>query len=155
MQEKEDDKKDEDNRLDQRLIDLVDGFLDEGRGVIGIFDHNALGQRGRKIAHHFPHRFGGIHRIGTGGKVHRKARRRMTVEAADAAVVLFGEFDRGDIGKVNGRPVRIGFQQDVPEILNRFKLGLRRKGNRELLALYHRLLTQTADRHVRVLLGYG
>ena len=155
MQEKEDDKKDEDNRLDQRFIDLVDGFLDEGRGVIGIFDHYALGQRGRKIAHHFPHRFGGIHRIGTGGKVHRKARRRMTIKAAYTAVVLFGEFDCGNIGKVNGRPVRVGLQQNVPKVLNRFKLGLRRQGDRELLAFHHRLLTQTADRHVCVLLGYG
>ncbi|MDT4810369.1 hypothetical protein FQZ97_432780 [compost metagenome] len=67
LQEQEHHQEHQHHRLDQGVDHLLDGHLDEARGVIGDGIFHALGEAHRQLGQALLDRFGGLDGVGAGG----------------------------------------------------------------------------------------
>jgi hypothetical protein len=133
LQEDIHDHHDEDDRLDQCLDHFHDRDLDENAAVAGIDDPVA----GRHVAREFGNagldRFGRGHRIRARGQRDGKTDGGIAVELADRGVVFLSQFDPRDFLEQDARPVHLGLEHDIAELLA--GLEPRARGDRGVEAL--------------------
>ena len=79
LQEEVHDEEHQDDRLEQRLHDLIDRDAHERRGVVGIDELQAGREERRQLVHRGVYRFGRLERIGAWCELDGEARRRMAV----------------------------------------------------------------------------
>ena len=74
--------------------------------------------------------------------IQRQNRRRLPIQPADDVVILGGEFHSGDVLESDDRAIRVGAQDDFPELLLRLEAALGANRVSKFLSWRHR---QAAD----------
>ena len=150
LQEQDHDNDDQDHGFEQGRDDGVDGGLDEGRGVV---DDRVVEARREGLLQPFhlgDDRVRG--REGIGPRALEDAERggRLVVEVGVQRVVLRAQLDAGDVAQARHRPVRLGADHDVLELLGRTQppQGADRQG--EPARRHRRGLVDRACRHLEV-----
>ncbi|MND71746.1 hypothetical protein D3C80_632770 [compost metagenome] len=105
------------NRFHQRTHHVFDRQANEWNGVIGIHGFHSRREEGFQLRQRGTHRLRGLQRIGTGCQTHAQPDRRIAVVVAINRVVLRAQLNARHVGQANPRTVRIGFQQDLAELL--------------------------------------
>ena len=155
LEEDEDDDDHQDHRLVEGLQDLFDPLADGEGGVEG----NLIVQVGREgelgLFHQFLHAVNGLDRVRPRELVEREDGRRLPVQAARHGVRLGAQLNPAHILEPDSRPVRVGPEDDIFELLLRLQpaLGLDRVG--EFLAGRRGFAADLARRVHRVLLPNG
>ena len=142
---------DEDERLDQRLLHLVDGVGDEHRRVVGHLPLEVLGEALLQLHDLVLDRLQRGDRVGAGALVHRNSRRRPAIESGLAIEVRGAEIGPGDVAEPQHRSVRIGADDDVLELGDRGQPALGLDVELELLVVRDRPRADPADRRLDVL----
>ena len=143
LQEQEHDQEDEDHGLDQRLDDLFDRDLDEGRGVVGNRPGDVLRQAVAQLFHPLLHAFGGGQGIGAGSELDGHARHGLAVESGGGGVALRADFHACDIAQANAGTPAIRPQDNAAELFFGLEAAFRGNRRRDLLPF---LQWQVADR---------
>ena len=142
---------DQHDGLQERLHDVLDGDLDEGRGV----DRIDVADVGRELRRQARHRLlDGVHgrqRIGARRQLDGEARAGMAVVAAVEAVAVLPELDPRHVADCDGRAVALGLQDDLPELLGRLQASLGDDHRIQLLVVRRRRVAKLAGGHLGVL----
>ena len=155
LQEEQHDDGHQDDRVAQRLEDLVDRLADEGRRVV---DDRVLEARAESgPCSSFILRLdavGRVERVGAGQLKDRQADRRLAVERAARVLVLGAQFDAGHVlaDRVTSPPVP-RLDDDVAELLGLVQPAQRGHGVLEVVARGHRRLADLAGGDLHVLLA--
>ena len=151
LQEDQQNREHQHDCLEERVINLLDRQLDEGRGVIGGAELHPLGQRGAQPVELRAHGGGGVHGVGASFKVHPEARGVEPVEARVPAVALLPDLDPRNVAEPHHPTLFRRAQQDGLEFVHGGQLALGGNGRGELLAPCGGLLAERADRDGGVL----
>ena len=120
-EEQEDHERDQDERLEQRVDDLLHGRRHEHRGVVedvvGEIVREALAQLAPSAARTL---IRDLHGIGARRLIDADRRRGTAVVAAELVGGLGAEVDPGDVAQPHDRAVRIGAQHDLVELRRRW-----------------------------------
>ena len=151
LQEHQNHDEDEDRRLVQGLVDLMNGLLHEFGGVEGNGGHEPGRKLRRERRHLLVHRAGHLERIRAGGLEDRQAGRRLSIEREDLTIGLRPELDGGDVAHPRDLPGLAGLHdhrrefgriaelaRDIERVLERLARGRGRRADLaggDLLAL--------------------
>ena len=109
--------RDEDKCLEQRFQHLMDGVVDENRRVVGRSCLQSLRKARAHLVKRFLHGCGSRDGVGTGRQKDSDRHGRMAVEAAEVVVVHGAQFHPRHVFDAQRRPVSVGAQHDVAELL--------------------------------------
>ena len=132
-QEQEDDQHDEQDRLADGAVDVLDRLGDEHRLVVGDLHLHAVGQRGGDARQHLVDGVRHFERIGRRLLDHAEGDGRLAVEADDTALIQGAKLGVADVGEPH--EVAVGLLDDeIVELLRRAQIGLGEHGEFALQA---------------------
>ena len=99
LQEHQHDDGHQDDRVAQRVEDLVDRLADERRGVVDDLVIQPVGEARLQLLHLGVDAVGGVQRVGAGQLVDRQRHRRLAVERAGLVVLLRPQLDAGHVAQ--------------------------------------------------------
>ena len=150
LQEQDHDDDDEDHGLEECRDDGVDGGLDEGRGIID----DRVVEAGREALlqplHLGDDGVRGGERVGAGALEDAEGGGRLVVEVGVQRVVLRAQLDAGDVAQARHRPVRLGADHDVLELLGRTQPSQRAHRQGEPARRHRRRLVDRTGRDLEV-----
>ena len=133
-QEQEDDHRDDQQRLDQRLQYLLDGAVDEDRRVVG----DLAAYAGRELAGNLrkgvADRLGDVEEIRLRSDLDADEDRALAIEGHRVVVTLRAQFNVGDVGEPHDCTVLLADDQ-LPEVLDGVHVGGGRQIDADHLAL--------------------
>ncbi|CRR26763.1 hypothetical protein PAERUG_P47_London_12_VIM_2_12_12_05141 [Pseudomonas aeruginosa] len=155
LQEQEHHQEHQDHRFDQGVDHLLDGHVDEARGVVGHAVLHVLGEERRQFGETLFHQGSGLDRVGPGRQLDSPAHGGRAVQSRGNVVALLAEFQARDIGEPDQRAVLVGAQHYLAELLRIVQGALHRQGRRQLLRGTARCAAEGAGRHLHVLPADG
>ena len=135
LQEDEDHQRHQDQRLDERLHDLVDRRLDRRRGVVDDLVVHAGREQRLGLLHRRVDRLGRLELVGAGQQVDRHRAGRLAVQPPEGVVVLRAELGAADVLDADHRAGVALADDDVLELLRRDQAARRADRVGELLVL--------------------
>jgi hypothetical protein len=150
-QEQVDDKHDQNERLDQRLLDLMDRGSDKCCRVISNLPGEIVREVLRRILHHLLDAAECAERVGTWRLIDGNQRRGRAVQAGRAVEVRRPQFHSGNIPQMQHGAVRIGPDHDLLEFRGRCQPALRLNVELQLLVVGNRAGADPSDRGLHVL----
>ncbi len=155
LQEQEHHQEHQHHGLDEGHDDLVDGHVDEARGVVRHGELDVVREVGRQLGQTLLDRLGGLDRVGTGRQLHGGGNGGLAVLARAEVVVLAADLDACHVAQGQARAVLVGTQHDGGEFLRVVQGALDRQGRRQLLLAGTRRAAEGTGRHLHVLRADG
>ncbi|MNP23538.1 hypothetical protein D3C76_1162520 [compost metagenome] len=134
---------------------LLDGHVDEARGVVGHRILDALGEELRKLRQAFLDQRRGLDGVGPGRQLHCCYHCRFTIQARRQVVVLAADGHARDITQAYAGTVRVGTQDDSGERFRGFQGTLHGQGRGQFLFAGARRAAEAASRYLNVLTTDG
>ena len=134
-EEQEHHQDDDQHGLGQGLHHLVDGRLDEARGVVGDLHAQAGRQLGLQFRQQGAHAVDHVQRVGAGGAVDADVHRGNAVEGADAVVAFRAHLHPRHIAQQHPA-VALGAQGDGGEVFRGLQVGVGIEAGNHVLALH-------------------
>ncbi len=154
LQEHQHDDGHQDDRDEQRLVDLVDRLLDKRRCVINDTVIHARRETQLEFFHLGPDQFSGVEGVGPGQLVDRQGHRRFAVQSANLVIGLGAQLYPADVADVDV-PLLLGLDDDVAELVLVGQPALRGHDVLEDLPPRHGRLADLTGCHLNVLVFDG
>ncbi|MGY4504453.1 hypothetical protein ACVWYH_008410 [Bradyrhizobium sp. GM24.11] len=125
MQQEDDaDERDDEAFLEQRMLERVDGRVDEMRPVVDRHDLDGFGQAGRDLLEPLLDVFDDVERVHAEALQHDAAGDlSLAVQFRDTSPLVRTEFDPGDVPQQDRRPTVV-LEHDVAEIVDALEIAL-------------------------------
>src|SRR5438045_8689841 len=128
MKKDKDDKNDQRDRFEERLLNFVDRFADGNSRIV----NNRVVEPGREtlfeFGHFLPHRIRSRERVRAGQLIDGNRGRRFSAESAVNRVIARRKFNPRDIAHACALSVRPGLNDDIAELLFVRQSALRTEG---------------------------
>ena len=140
--------------FEQRLVHLVNRFVDVGRHVERYLILQTLGEVGADFLHRLLDVLGHFHGIGSGQHVNAQHGSVTVIDTTLGVIGLRFERNAGHVAHPNQRTVGIGTEHDLLKLCRRRQTSLRGDGDGNVEPI-DRLLTQDTGRRLAVLVLQG